>query len=244
MQLRIAHTTGFEYDGKANTSFNEARLTPLTLPGQIVVHSRVEVSPTPWVYTYKDYWGAQVTAFEVLDPHQSLTVTASATVHTDRTPAGRPDDDAGRRSAATRSPTCTRSSSPCPSGCAPTEDLVALAKEIADAERDPRRGGARDLRARLPRGEVRLRLDHRRRLRRPLVDRAHRRLPGHGAHRHRRPAVDRHPGPLRLRLPPPQEGPRDRRSPPRASRTPGSSGGTTAGAASTRPTTPSPATAT
>ena len=37
MQLRIAHTTGFEYDGKANTSFNEARLTPLTLPGQIVV---------------------------------------------------------------------------------------------------------------------------------------------------------------------------------------------------------------
>ena len=45
MQLRIAHTTGFEYDGKANTSFNEARLTPLTLPGQIVAHSRVEVSP-------------------------------------------------------------------------------------------------------------------------------------------------------------------------------------------------------
>ena len=76
MQLRIAHTTGFEYDGKANTSFNEARLTPLTLPGQIVVHSRVEVSPTPWAYTYKDYWGSQVTAFEVLDPHQSLTVTA------------------------------------------------------------------------------------------------------------------------------------------------------------------------
>ena len=90
MQLRIAHTTGFEYDGKANTSFNEARLTPLTLPGQIVVHSRVEVSPTPWVYTYRDYWGAQVTAFEVLDPHQSLTVTASATVHTDRSPAVRP----------------------------------------------------------------------------------------------------------------------------------------------------------
>ncbi len=90
MQLRIAHTTGFEYDGKANTSFNEARLTPVTLPGQIVVHSRVDVSPTPWVYTYRDYFGTQVTAFEVLDPHQSLTVTASVTVHTDRTPWGPP----------------------------------------------------------------------------------------------------------------------------------------------------------
>jgi len=90
MQLRIAHTTGFEYDGKANTSFNEARLTPVTLPGQIVAHSRVEVSPTPWAYTYKDYWGSQVTAFEVLDPHTSLTVTSSATVHTSRFPAGEP----------------------------------------------------------------------------------------------------------------------------------------------------------
>ena len=90
MQLRIAHTTGFEYDGKANTSFNEARLTPVTLPGQIVAHSRVEVSPTPWAYTYKDYWGSQVTAFEVLDPHTSLTVTSSATVHTSRFPAGDP----------------------------------------------------------------------------------------------------------------------------------------------------------
>jgi transglutaminase-like putative cysteine protease len=90
MQLRIQHTTGFEYDGKANTSFNEARLTPLTLPGQIVAHSRVEVSPTPWVYSYRDYWGSQVTAFEVLDPHTSLTVTATATVHTERQPAPGP----------------------------------------------------------------------------------------------------------------------------------------------------------
>ena len=31
-----------------------------------------------------------MTAFEVLDPHHSLTVTASATVHTDRSPAGPP----------------------------------------------------------------------------------------------------------------------------------------------------------
>lgn len=90
LQLRIVHTTGFEYDGKANTSFNEARLTPVTLPGQIVVHSRVEVSPTPWTYTYRDYWGSQVTAFEVLDPHTSLTVTAAATVQTERVPAGDP----------------------------------------------------------------------------------------------------------------------------------------------------------
>ena len=45
MQLRIVHTTTFEYDGKAVASYNQARLTPLTTPEQIVVHSRLEVTP-------------------------------------------------------------------------------------------------------------------------------------------------------------------------------------------------------
>ena len=244
MQLRIAHTTGFEYDGKANTSFNEARLTPLTLPGQIVVHSRVEVSPTPWAYTYRDYWGSQVTAFEVLDPHTSLTVTASATVHTDRAPAGDPvmtlGGDAHRRGRrpAHRVPRPARAGAP-----RPTTSSAAGPRDRR-RERHPGRGRTRGLRARLPRGQVRLRLHHGRRLRRALVGRALRGLPGHGPHRDRRAAVDRHPGALRLRLPAPARPTPWSASPSAASRTPGSSGGTRAGAASTRPTTPSPATAT
>ncbi|RLV49082.1 transglutaminase family protein [Nocardioides mangrovicus] len=84
VQLRIQHTTGFAYDSKVAASFNEARMTPQTTTDQIVVHSRVGVSPSPWTYTYRDYWGTEVTAFEVFDPHDSLTVTATATVHTDR----------------------------------------------------------------------------------------------------------------------------------------------------------------
>ena len=94
------------------------------------------------------------------------------------------------------------------------------------------------------RGRVRLRLHRRRRLAAHSWERAHRRLPGHGAPRHRRAALGRHPGPLRLGLPAPEGRPRSRRARHAASRTPGSSGGTTAGAASTRPTTPSPATGT
>ena len=87
MQLRIVHTTSFEYDGKAVASYNQARLTPQTTPEQIVSHSRIEVSPTPWTYEYRDYFGTAVTAFEVLDPHESMTVTATSTVHTSRPPA-------------------------------------------------------------------------------------------------------------------------------------------------------------
>lgn len=84
MQLKVVHTTRFTYEGGAATSFNEARVAPQTAAGQIVVHSRLDVHPTPWTWSYRDYWGTQVTAFEVLDPHDSLTVTATATVHTER----------------------------------------------------------------------------------------------------------------------------------------------------------------
>jgi transglutaminase-like putative cysteine protease len=83
MQIKVVHTTKFSYDGGAAASFNEARLTPLTINGQIAVHTRLDVQPTPWTWTYRDYWGTQVTAFEVLDPHDAMTVTATSTVHTE-----------------------------------------------------------------------------------------------------------------------------------------------------------------
>ncbi len=90
MQLRIVHTTGFEYDGKAVASYNQARLTPVTTPEQIVVHSRLEITPKPWTFEYRDYFGTAVTAFEVVDPHDTMTVTATSTVQTNRPPAPPP----------------------------------------------------------------------------------------------------------------------------------------------------------
>jgi transglutaminase-like putative cysteine protease len=90
MLLRVVHTTGFEYDGKAVASYNQARLTPQTTPEQIVVHSRLEVSPKPWVYEYRDYYGTLVTAFEVLGPHEAMSVTATSTVQTNRLPTAPP----------------------------------------------------------------------------------------------------------------------------------------------------------
>lgn len=90
MQLRIVHTTGYEYAGTAATSYNEARLTPATSPEQIVVHTRLDITPTPWTFAYRDYFGTQVTAFEVSEPHEALQVVSVATVHTNRPPAAPP----------------------------------------------------------------------------------------------------------------------------------------------------------
>jgi transglutaminase-like putative cysteine protease len=89
MQLRVTHVTGYQYDGKATASYNLARLTPRSSAEQIVVHARIDVVPAPYSYTYRDYFGNEVTAFEVLDPHDELVVTATSTVHTHRAPAGR-----------------------------------------------------------------------------------------------------------------------------------------------------------
>jgi len=84
MHLRVAHTTTVTYPDKATASYYVARLTPRSSAEQLVVSTRLEVSPTPYTSSYRDYFGTAVTAFEVLDPHDELTVTATSTVHTQR----------------------------------------------------------------------------------------------------------------------------------------------------------------
>jgi transglutaminase-like putative cysteine protease len=90
MQFRVVHTTRISYDGGVAASYNLARMTPQTSAHQVVVHTRLDVSPTPWSQTYRDYWGTEVTAFEVLDQHSELTVTATSTVQVNR-PAQAPE---------------------------------------------------------------------------------------------------------------------------------------------------------
>ncbi len=82
MQLRIKHTTGYHYENGAVASFNEARMTPATTSEQYMLRSRLEISPSPWTYEYRDYWGTTVTAFEVHDPHADLAVVATSVVET------------------------------------------------------------------------------------------------------------------------------------------------------------------
>ena len=82
MQLRVRHTTGYRYAEGAIASFNEARMTPMMTADQIVLRSRIDVTPTPWMTEYRDYWGSVVTAFEVHEPHDELLVVATSTVQT------------------------------------------------------------------------------------------------------------------------------------------------------------------
>ena len=82
-RLRIEHTTSVRYAGPVLTSFNEARMTPLTLPSQLTHEARVTAGPGVPVWTYNDYWGTYVSVFDLPEPHDDLVIRATATVETE-----------------------------------------------------------------------------------------------------------------------------------------------------------------
>ncbi len=86
MQLKVGHVTGYQYAGVVTASYNEARMTPTTGPGQLVLATKLEVSPHPWTFRYRDYWGTIVTAFEVHERHEHLRLDATSTVQVNRQP--------------------------------------------------------------------------------------------------------------------------------------------------------------
>lgn len=82
-RLRIEHTTRVTYSAPVQSSFNEARMTPLTLPTQTTLEARVAAGAGAPVWTYNDYWGTYVSVFEQPDPHDELLIRAVATVETE-----------------------------------------------------------------------------------------------------------------------------------------------------------------
>jgi transglutaminase-like putative cysteine protease len=81
-RLRVVHTTDVSYSGPVRASFNEVRMTPLTLPAQATLETRVSAGAGVPVWTYCDYWGTFVSVFDISEPHDKLTIRAQATVET------------------------------------------------------------------------------------------------------------------------------------------------------------------
>ena len=81
-RIAVEHVTTFTYGAPARSSFNEVRMIPLTTPRQITVTAEVTTMPAASQYRYWDYWGTQVTAFDIAAPHQVLEIRAGSTVDT------------------------------------------------------------------------------------------------------------------------------------------------------------------
>ena len=81
-RLRVSHETRFDYDAPARASYNELRLTPRTERRQTALETKVVTLPAAPQYSYIDYWGTQVVAFNVDRGHEVLTVTGTSLVDT------------------------------------------------------------------------------------------------------------------------------------------------------------------
>ena len=68
-RITIEHTSSYQYLGEVTSSYNEARITPLSTERQLVIESEVAVSPSTAAFRYWDYWGTLVHAFDVDEPH-------------------------------------------------------------------------------------------------------------------------------------------------------------------------------
>ncbi len=91
-QIRIEHSTGYRYAAPVISSYNEARIIPQTASGQLTLEATVRTEPAAVTYRYWDYWGTQVTAFDVHTPHTELVVTGRSVV---RTAPARPRPSSG-----------------------------------------------------------------------------------------------------------------------------------------------------
>lgn len=89
-RLSIRHTTGYRYAGAVHSSYNEARVTPLSTDRQIAVEAEVAVTPSTPTYRYWDYWGTLVDAFDLHEPHDELSIVGTSVVETSAPVAERP----------------------------------------------------------------------------------------------------------------------------------------------------------
>ncbi len=81
-RIAIRHVTGYRYRREVTSSYNEARITPLSTPRQLCLEARVEVAPSVRPRRYWDYWGTCVDSFDLHVPHTELVVTGTSVVET------------------------------------------------------------------------------------------------------------------------------------------------------------------
>ena len=80
--MMVSHFTRLEYSEPVTEAHTEVRKTPVNTGLQRVVTQKVEVSPPARIGQYSDYFGSDVRYFNLLEPHTSVEVRASAVVET------------------------------------------------------------------------------------------------------------------------------------------------------------------
>jgi transglutaminase-like putative cysteine protease len=82
MKLHIIHRTRYEYPAPVIESFNETRLQPSSVDGQVCHSFLLKVLPSTRLAHYLDFYLNCVHFFEIPEPHTSLSIESSSVVTT------------------------------------------------------------------------------------------------------------------------------------------------------------------
>ncbi len=86
-RYEVRHRTEYSYGDQVTASYGWAYLTPRDLPEQVCRSSRVELEPAAELLSDSvDFFGNRASYFEVHEPHERLTVTATSIVEVTRRP--------------------------------------------------------------------------------------------------------------------------------------------------------------
>jgi transglutaminase-like putative cysteine protease len=81
MLFHVMHATRYTYESPVSHSLNEVRLIPRALEVQEIRRSELQVQPEPaFMYYRKDYYGNDLSSFELFEKHGQLQITAESMV--------------------------------------------------------------------------------------------------------------------------------------------------------------------
>lgn len=81
-RIKTEHVTQFSYSDLAFASYNEVRVVPQSNNRQTRLEAKLATIPHAAQYTYWDYFGTQVVAFNIDQGHRELQITSSSLVET------------------------------------------------------------------------------------------------------------------------------------------------------------------
>jgi transglutaminase-like putative cysteine protease len=73
-RLQIRHRTKYQYQDDVVASFNEAKMVALSDQRQTLLKHTFVTRPMATIFSYEDYWGTTVEAFELAEEHLDLEI--------------------------------------------------------------------------------------------------------------------------------------------------------------------------
>lgn len=80
--FKIHHITKYQYDSPVVDSVNEIKVFPYSCPEQEVLQMELNISFSPDVQIFHDYWGNKCGLFSLLIPHQTLAIESKVIIRT------------------------------------------------------------------------------------------------------------------------------------------------------------------